>query len=216
MAEAPDTGEIYYIPENFIGESRIWQGRIRTRYLIDSVILGLLGGIIGIVLLFTVMANADISAKITVAVITLAPGILLGQLGYNGDPISVAFMNFLSWRKNNQIRLFNTNMRLLGTDPVKAISEMETGKDKLVSKYQSWIEKKREEKESQEYVEGETFEFEEDPDMEAYTEENGDYDDESEGGFTDSVNRVEISSGSDLDALDELFGSFDDDEEEEL
>ena len=30
---------IYYIPENFLGESRILNGQIRVRYLVDSIAL---------------------------------------------------------------------------------------------------------------------------------------------------------------------------------
>lgn len=209
---AVETRQIYYIPENYIGESRIWQGRIRTRYLIDSIILGAFGGIFGLILLLTVLANSTISVKITGFIITVAPGVLIGQLGYNGDPVSVAFVNFLQWRKSRQIRLFNPNMKLLGTDPVKAISESESGKDRIVSKYQSWQDKRREKKESEQYIEGETFEFQDDPDIDNYTGDNVDYADGAHSSLSDEKVEVSITSGNDLDDLDDLFGDLEDDD----
>ena len=47
MADTPDKRQIYYIPYNYIGESRLHIGQtsLRVRYLADSLILSLCLGV---------------------------------------------------------------------------------------------------------------------------------------------------------------------------
>ena len=47
MAETPDKRQIYYIPENYISESRIHLGQssLRIRYLVDSAALSFVLGL---------------------------------------------------------------------------------------------------------------------------------------------------------------------------
>ena len=198
---------IYYIPENFLGESRILNGQIRTRYLIDSIGLALISAIIiGIPVFMFALNGTSIGMKFTIGVLILAPGILAGQLGYNGDPISVFLVNFFSWRKKRETRLYNENPRLLGTDPVKAIYEGKRGMDKIVSFVQDAQERRIEKKTSEQYVEGETFEFQYDPSIDGYTEDVGDYSDDAlEDEESLPVSNISIATGSDLGGLESFI-----------
>lgn len=207
----PDNSEsrpsIYYIPENFLGESRLLNGQIRTRYLIDSVALSIiLAAAIALPLLLFVVRDASINVKATVLIISVAPGFLAGQIGYNGDPISIFLLNVMNWRKKKQVRLYNENPRMLGTDPVKAIYENNRGMDKIVGFVQNAQEKRIERKTSEVLVEGETFEFEYDPGIDGYLEDTGDYSDEAmEDENSWPAANVAISSGSDLGGLESLL-----------
>lgn len=194
---------VYRIPDNFIGESRVFGGRIRVRYLIDSIALSLILGLcVTLPLILFVLKGVRANILITVAVMTIAPGFLIGQLGYNGDPISVFLVNYFNWRKQRQVRLYNETPRLLGTDPVKAVTVEGRGMDKLVTFIQERQQKKIDKKNSESYIEGETFEFAYDPGIDGYTEDNGDYDDdEYDAQGRIPVSNVSIASGDDLRGL---------------
>ena len=198
---------IYYIPENFLGESRILNGQIRTRYLIDSIALSIIfAAVIALPLLLFVLNDASFNVKVTLLVIIIAPGFLAGQIGYNGDPISVFLINFFKWRKQRQVRIYNENPRMLGTDPVKALYEQNKGMDKIVSFVQTTQQKRIDKKNAEQYVEGETFEFQYDPGIDNYLEDTGDYSDEATGDENSwPTSNVSISSGSDLDGLESLL-----------
>ena len=198
---------IYYIPENFLGESRIFGGRIRVRYLVDSIILSLiLAMLVTTPLMMFVLKGQPFNVRIAVIVISVAPGFLLGQIGYNGDPISVFFLNLIKWARQKQTRLFNETPRLLGTDPVKALYENNKGMDKVVNFIQETQEKRIAKKNAEEFIEGETFEFQYDPGIDGYTEDVGDYSDASLGDEnTWPVSDLQISSGGDLGGLASLL-----------
>ena len=176
---------IYYIPENFLGESRILNGQIRVRYLIDSIGLSaILALIIGLPLLLFVFREATFNVKITVLVISVAPGFLAGQFGYNGDPVSVFLTNVYRWRKKRQIRL-----------------------------YQNVQEKRIERKNAEVLVEGETFEFQYDPSIDRYLDNSGDYEETGTDGKWPSA-RVSIASGNNLEGLESFLGIFDESSQE--
>ena len=113
MAETTDKRQIYYIPYNYISESRLHVGQtsIRVRYLIDSLILSLILGIVAVLIILLAMEGTSVQARLTVALIICGPGFILGQIGYNGDPVSVTVKNYLAWRQNNRIRIYNVTPR---------------------------------------------------------------------------------------------------------
>ena len=194
---------VYYIPENFLGESKVLHGQISTRYLIDSIALSLiLILVVGLPVLKFVIPTAGINIKLTTLVIIMAPGFMAGMIGFNGDPISVFLLNFFGWVKKRETRIYNENPRLLGTDPVKALYEQNKNLDKFVTFIQDAQERRIEKKTSEEYVEGKTFEFSYDPSIDGYLEDVGDYSDEALAlEDTWPASTVSISSGSDLAGL---------------
>ena len=205
MAEITDKRQIYYIPDNYISESRVHIGQmtVRVRYLIDSIVLAAILGIFAAFFIMLAMPNTGTSAKVTVAIIICGPGFVLGQVGYNGDPISTTLKNLLVWRKNSEVRLYNTNARLLGTDPVKALQEDASGRDTMVEVYTNFRESMRKSNEEGEMVEGENFEFCFDPGIDNYLDDNGDYED---GSDSDSI-EVEIDSEPNIEDIRFVFSS---------
>ena len=70
MADTPDKRQIYYIPYNYIGESRLHIGQtsLRVRYLADSLILSLGLGVIALAIILLAMQESSVQAKLTVEV----------------------------------------------------------------------------------------------------------------------------------------------------
>lgn len=216
MAETTDKRQIYYIPYNYISESRLHVGQtsIRVRYLIDSLILSLILGIVAVLIILLAMEGTSVQARLTVALIICGPGFILGQIGYNGDPISVTVKNYLAWRQNNRIRIYNVTPRLLGTDPVKAMYEDSSGRDAIVDAFSKVQEKRKQKQREKNQVDGIDFEFEYDPGIDNYLEDNGDYTDQNGKNYD-----IEIGSGNDLDHMRFFYntdGYNDDDTEEEF
>ena len=204
MSEITEKRQVYYIPDNYISESKLHIGQmaVRVRYLIDSLAMTAFLGIFAFSFIMLVMPEAGVSTKLTVAVIICGPGFVLGQVGYNGDPISTTLKNLLKWRKNNEIRLYNTNPRLLGTDPIKALQEDAGSHDTMIEVYTNIRETMRRNAVEGEMVEGEDYEFRFDPGIDNYLEDNGD----------------EISSEPDIGKIRFVFSSdgYNEPEEEDI
>ena len=205
MSEITEKRPVYYIPDNYISESKLHIGQmaVRVRYLIDSLAMTAFLGVFAFTFIMLALPDAGVSAKLTVAVIMCGPGFVLGQVGYNGDPISTTLKNLLKWRKNNEIRLYNTNPRLLGTDPIKALQEDAGGRDAMIEVYTNIRESMRRNAVEGEMVEGEDYEFRFDPGIDNYLEDNGDYAEESGRDNPE----VEISSEPDIGKIQFVFSA---------
>ena len=203
MAELTEKRQVYFIPDNYISESRVHLGQmtIRVRYLIDSLILTAFLGTIAVFFIMLVMPDMGASVKLTAALILCAPGFILGQVGYNGDPISTAMKSLIEWRKNSEICLYNMKPRLLGTDPVKALQNDASGRDTMVEVYSNFMDSLR--RDEEEMVEGENFEFRFDPGIDNYLHESGDYEDENDQENLD----VQINSEVDINDIRFVFSS---------
>ena len=216
MSEITEKRQVYYIPDNYISESKLHIGQmtVRVRYLIDSLAMTAFLGVFAFTFIMLALPDAGVSAKLTVAVIICGPGFVLGQVGYNGDPISTTLKNLLKWRKNNEIRLYNTNPRLLGTDPIKALQEDAGGRDAMIEVYTNIWETMRRNAVEGEMVEGEDYEFRFDPGIDNYLEDNGDYSEEMVRDTPD----VEISSEPDIGKIRFVFSSdgYNEPEEEDI
>ena len=216
MSEITEKRQIYYIPDNYISESKLHIGQmtVRVRYLIDSLAMTAFLGVFAFTFIMLALPDAGVSAKLTVAVIICGPGFVLGQVGYNGDPISTTLKNLMKWRKNNEIRLYNTNPRLLGTDPIKALQEDAGSRDAMIEVYTNIWETMRRNAVEGEMVEGEDYEFRFDPGIDNYLEDNGDY---SEEMVRDNP-EVEISSEPDIGKIQFVFSAdgYNEPEEEDI
>ena len=195
--------QIYYIPENFVGESRLFQGRISTRRLIDSLMLALIVFVVIVLpLLAFGLSTLDTQIKIILIILLLAPPIIIGQVGYNGDPISVAMKNLSHWFKTRETRIYNSTPILLKTDPVRILQEQRANMDKLVGTYQDFQQRRIDKLTNQEYIQGENFEFEYDPGIEDYTEESNDYQQPVDKW---PIVNVKIEEEDNIDSLKELL-----------
>ena len=81
MSEVSEKRQIYYIPENYISESRLHIGQmtLRVRYLVDSLILSAALGLFAAFFIILAMPDAGNSAKLTAVVIICGPGFVAGQ-----------------------------------------------------------------------------------------------------------------------------------------
>lgn len=82
-----DKPKVYDIPENFIDESRIVNGMFETRKFIEGVIMALIVLPIGLAI-----PASDFNTKIMIVTSVCGPLFLLGNAGFNGDPISTTLV----------------------------------------------------------------------------------------------------------------------------
>jgi hypothetical protein len=207
--------QIYYIPDNFIAEQKIRVGQLSLdiKYGFDMLIFGGIGFLIGLLIKTYLLPNLAKAQTISLYMMCMAPGLLIGYMGFNGDPISQAIKSFFSWKQNNSIKIFNPNPRLLGTDAVKAMADVETTRDKLVDKLNEFKEKQIEKRKESDLVEGENFTFAYDQAVDDYLDDNGDY-----SNFQNSDGSFDINiSGGGLDDNNFFYsrdGYNDDDDDE--
>lgn len=167
MAELNEQQTIYYIPDNYIEEGRIFQGRIRVRYLIEGLVLAIPLALLGWAL------GKTLETKIFLSILLGGPILVLGVIGINGDPLSVVLKSIRSWSKKKSLRLYNPNPRPYQVTPVQAIFSEESGRDRLATAYENYQQKRLEEKLNLELVEGEDYVFAEDSHETRYS--NGSY-----------------------------------------
>lgn len=162
MAENEDRPRIYTIPENFIDESRIIKGMFRTRFFIEACVMSAV--VAFFVMLFPIHSQA---VRITLLVGLCGPAFILGNAGFNGDPLSISLKSMVSWRQNKECMLYDPNPHALKTTPVDEMMSEIPVKDRLVDvidEVKMSIAANRESDE--EYIEGVNFEFKEDRDLE--------------------------------------------------
>lgn len=167
----------FIIPENFMGESRLFQGQLKTRNVVEG---GLISGVLAI--FFWNVISVPITTKISLVIFFSAPLGLLGLFGVNGDPLSTFIKIFFSWRRKRGLMLFNNEARALKEAPIKLMMSEDGMGDKLRDFLDARKEKKAAERASQEMVEGKTFEFAPDSSLEGnYIDEDDDGDETPSG-----------------------------------
>ena len=167
----------FIIPENFMGESRLFQGQLKTRNVVEG---GLISGVLAI--FFWNVISVPITTKISLVIFLSAPLGLLGLFGVNGDPLSTFIKIFFSWRRKRGLMLFNNEARALKEAPIKLMMSEDGMGDKLRDFLDARKEKKAAERASQEMVEGKTFEFAPDSSLEGnYIDEDDDGDETPSG-----------------------------------
>lgn len=150
----------YDIPDNFIDESRILSGMFKTRNFIEGAAMALLAAIPAMLI-----PASDLNVRIVILVAICGPFFLLGNAGYNGDPISTTIFHAKVWYQNRGIMLYNANSRALKESPLEYMENTELPRDKLVDMVNSWKRAHRQKNEEMVYIEGETFEFVDDMDL---------------------------------------------------
>lgn len=135
----------FIIPENFMGESRLFQGQLKTRNVVEG---GLISGVLAI--FFWNVISVPITTKISLVIFLSAPLGLLGLFGVNGDPLSTFIKIFFSWRRKRGLMLFNNEARALKEAPIKLMMSEDGMGDKLRDFLDTRKEKKAAERASQE------------------------------------------------------------------
>lgn len=151
----------YAIPDNFIDESRIINGMFKTRNFIEGVVMALL---VAIPALFIPADSLNVRIMIIVGI--GAPFFLLGNAGFNGDAISTTLLHYRKWRKERGVMIYRNDNRFLKTSPLDDMLNTPLPRDKIMDALDAFKEARRRRAGAQVLIEGETFEFEEDSNLE--------------------------------------------------
>lgn len=171
----------YSIPENFIDESRIINGMFKTRNFIEGVTLA------GIAALFvTAIPVESFNLKLVMYFASCMPLLFIGLAGFNGMPLSKTVINARKWQTTKGIMLYDKKVHPLIKSPLQAQLEKTQPKDRLVDVIEAMKERQAVREQQLVLVEGETFEFVKDKELEdiradnyeileGYEDENGNF-----------------------------------------
>ena len=148
----------YYIPDNFIEEGRILQGRVKIRNLIEGIILALVFAVPGIAVVLS--ATMTVQGKISTMIFFCVPPLAAGIAGFNGDSLFFLIRAAWQWRKDRTTMLYNPGAGLLSGDPVETLLEKTSALDQIVERYETGLSRKIENKANERLVEGRDFVFE--------------------------------------------------------
>lgn len=154
-----DRPRIYSIPDNFIDESRIINGMFKTRNFVEGTVMGLLAAVPAL------FVQAEFRTKVMIIVAFAAPFFLLGNNGFNGDPISTTLKNAYTWLRKRRVMLYNSNSRALRETPLAAMMEEPAARDKILDLVDVFRENRKKRAAAIELIEGKTFEFAVDSDL---------------------------------------------------
>lgn len=158
MANEQLRAKRYRIPENFIDESRLFRGAVRTRFFIEGCIMALMMAIPA-----SMIPAATRNAKISILIAMCGVPLLIGTVGINGDPISVVIKSAFRWLKNRGIMLYNDETVALKTAPLTVLMNEKRASDTIIDAVENFKASRREKMDSEVYERGVTFEFAEDP-----------------------------------------------------
>ena len=96
----------YLIPDNFIDGGKVIGGTFKTRNFIEAILLG--GSLI---LISFQIPCSSLQTRIPLTIFMGAPGLLLGLISVNNDPLSVFVKNVFLWYRSRKTMLYRANNR---------------------------------------------------------------------------------------------------------
>ena len=191
--------EPYRIPTNYTKAGKVFRGMIPLRNMIDAVILGIFGVLVASLL--PLEGDAAISGYILIIGLFAVVGII----GIQGTPVSVYVIDAVRWLKRRKHPfLYNFHG---GTFTVSAADVM-LSEPQLRDSLADAIDKVRAAMAPKKpvYIEGETFQFADDPELErlkaaqrALDEENESEENEILAEEDSSINTQEPAESGDID-----------------
>lgn len=154
----------YLIPNNFIDESRTFNGMLKTRHVIEAVIC--FAAVAGPSWL---LIPSTVASKWTIVLGLSLPLALLSLMGINGDSLFTFIKYATGWRKTKQVMLYNEEARTFQTRPIAVAMAEVTPADRVMGMYDSWRENRAAEFSKVELVENVDFVFMEDTEYEKMT-----------------------------------------------
>lgn len=156
--------QTYLIPNNFIDESRTFNGMLKTRHVIEAAVcLVVLGGASWLFIPPTV------SFKLTLALGISLPLPLACLAGINGDSLFTFVKYATKWKKTKQVMLYNSEARTFQSRPIEVAMTELTPADRVMGVYEQWREGQSAKLEQVELVENVDFVFMEDTEYEKMT-----------------------------------------------
>ena len=147
----------YLIPNNFIDESRVFNGALRTRFVVEAVIVFLL--------LFVpcwVIIPSTVNAKIGICLGCSLPLAIAALAGINDDSLITFIKNARNWRKSKEIMLYNDDAQTYKARPVDIMMSEVNASDMVMTVYSDWKAKRAQKNADVELIEGVDFEFRDD------------------------------------------------------
>lgn len=146
----------YLIPYNFIDESKMFGGMVKTRNFVEGCICGAIASIP-----VFIVPYIGLKARIIMFIVLVMPALVFGIIGINGDPISKFILYYIKFRKAKRIVSFNNRVKLHERGDVDALGEQELPRDKLL-KLLNNLGARREKAEENEINDAEDFIFDDD------------------------------------------------------
>ncbi len=168
MEEKNEERKIYFIPDNFIEEGRVFQGRFRIRYLLEGLLLAAVFSSAALIIILCV-PSMPMEGKICLIIFTGGPALAAGIAGYNGDPLSVVIRSAVVWSRHKTAMLYNLNPRLLKRDPLLSVMGEVRPLDGVLDSIETRRRENRERKANTPLEEGKDFRFAGDRYVDAYT-----------------------------------------------
>lgn len=156
----------YLIPSNFIDESRVLNGMIRTKYLIEAIILF---AVVFFPLWFLI--PPDLEEKLGITVGCALPLAMIALLGINGDALSTFVKSAYRWRKNKQVMLYNDSARTFAARPVDMMMAETNASEVIINSLANWRSRRAERDADVQLVENVDFVFKEDDEYRLLTPE---------------------------------------------
>lgn len=152
----------FIIPTNFMETGYVpgSNGMFSWRNLIEAGVLALVG--YGFCRLLPLPSGTD---AITYYILIIGPLALVGLSGIQGDPLSVYLIDFLKWRKRRKPYFYSNHGEAYTQEAADALMDAPQLRDMVAD----MVDKMRANMSAKEfdYVEGETFQFAQDPEQEA-------------------------------------------------
>lgn len=146
----------YPIPYNFIDESKMLGGMVKTRNFVEGCVCAIIASIP-----ILVVPSISLNARIILFIILALPALVFGIIGLNGDPISNFIIYYIKFKKSRRIVSFNNKVKLHERIDVDSLSETELPRDKII-KILNNLGARREKADEQEITDAEDFIFDDD------------------------------------------------------
>lgn len=150
---------IYQIPVNFQQSGYVFNGMIATRNLVDAAVLFLTG------LMFASLLPFEGYSKLSGYILIGGSFAIVGITGINGIPCSTYLLDYYRWTKRRKPYLYNAHGGVFAMSSADLLLSEPQLRDTLADAIDSV--KAAMSKDQPEYIEGETFEFAEDPELAA-------------------------------------------------
>lgn len=147
----------YKIPVNFRDPGKTMNGMISTRNIVDALVLALFGALIAFLL------PVEGTGAISTYILLMGGFGMFGIIGVKGDPLSVYVADLLKWRNRRKPYLYNTHTGEFSMSAAELMLSEPQLRDMLADTIDSI--KNSMTKKMPEYIEGQNFEFAEDPEL---------------------------------------------------